>query len=293
MLFDWSGDKQRALFGHVPSQSDPGGLGPTTELNLRTGKRTTIPVSQKDIVVGYTRPGGDQVLVETTISTLVSTVDVVSRAGKATARLSRGFVAANPVSTPDGRAYVVTADDGNHLVSTTGKTIRHLNSGGAGCAPVRWWDAGTLLATCTMDPCCDDDQQVWLIPASGKAPTALTPRRPVGTGPDLGDFNYVRLDSGNYVDARGPNCGQHVLARLEPGGKIAVVKVPGATEAGIVAATSSRLLLLTQSASCDGSAGISEGLIWLNPKTGAKTTVIPVAKDSLLQVVPYYDVGEH
>jgi hypothetical protein len=292
-LFAWSGDKQRALFGHLPSRSDPNGFGPTTELNLRTGRRTTIPVSQKDIVVGYTRPVGDQILVETPVSLLVSTVDVVSRAGKVTARLSRGFVAADPLPTPDGKAYVITADDGNHLVSATGKAIRHLNSGGAGCAPVRWWNDKTLLATCTMSPGSDTgDQQMWLIPESGGKPVALTPQRPVDSGPDQGDFNYVRLASGDYVDAIGATCGNHVVARLEPRGKVALIKVPGVTDSKIVAATTSRLLLFTQSSSCDGSAGISEGLIWLDPKTGAKTTVLPASKDNLLAaVVPYYDEG--
>lgn len=137
------------------------------------------------------------------------------------------------------------------------------------------------------------DQQMWLIPAAGGKPTALTPQRPVDMGPDQSDFNYVRLASGDYVDAIGPTCGNHVVARLEARGKVAVIKVPGVTDSKIVAATTSRLLLVTQSASCDGSTGISEGLIWLNPKTGAKTTVIPAAKDNPLAVVPYYDEGPH
>ena len=215
---------------------------------------------------------------------------------KVTAKLWRGFMAADPVPSPDGEDYVITTTDGNYLVSSTGATIRHLNSNGAGCAPVRWWNAATLLATCTMSPPSDSgDQQMWLIPENGGKPTALTPLRPVDGGPDQSDFNFAQLASGDYVEAEGATCGNHVVARLEPHGEVTTIKVPGATESEIESATASRLLLLTTNFGCgSGSVPITRSLVWLDPKTGAETAVIRAVQGQfgVTSVVPFYDVGQ-
>jgi TolB protein len=291
-LLAWSRDGRHALFGHVPARNS-GGFGPTYQLDVRTGKFTKIPVDPKSLVVGYAA-ADDQLLVEGDLNggTGVGTVELVSMHGTITRKLWTGFIATDPVPAPDGTDYVITANDDNYLVSSTGKVIRRLGSHG-GCAPVRWWSDATLLAACMMNPPSDSgDYQMWLIQANGKAPTALTPQRPVDSGPDQGDFNYFRLTSGEYLDAMGAMCGNHVVARLEPRGKVAIIKVPGATESTIEAATASRLLLLIHGGSCGGLPGPGS-LLWLDPKTGAKTPVITAGKGQfgVLAVVPYHDEG--
>jgi hypothetical protein len=66
-----------------------------------------------------------------------------------------------------------------------GGLIRHLASPGV-CTPVRWWSSSTVLASCAASELTEAGR-MWLVPASGAKPTALTPPRP--DGPDLSDFN--------------------------------------------------------------------------------------------------------
>jgi hypothetical protein len=150
-----------------------------------------------------------------------------------------------------------------------------------------------MACVASSAPSDNGNSRIWLAPASGTAPTALTPLRTQGgASADWGDYDYVRLTSGDYVEAIGPHCGNHLLARLGPHGKATVIKVPGATDIKIEAATATRLLLLIQGGSCGGLAH-PQSLIWLDPKTGAEAPAVPAGKGQLdvLGVVPYYDEG--
>jgi hypothetical protein len=294
-LFAWSGDKQRALFGHFPSGRQDN-FGPTDELNLRTGKITRIPIDPSSLVVGYTRPHGGQLLVEAGLKpeTGDGTFELVDLQGKVTRKLWSGYIYQPLFSSPDGKTYVVEDADGQALVSANGQVLRRIGHKDASCAPLRWWDAATVLAACVPLGPGDGNSQIWLIPASGKAPTAQTPLRTQGgASADWGDYDYVRLASGDYVEAMGPHCGDHVIARLGPHGKATVIKVPGATDIKIEAATATRLLL-TQAGDC-GTGVSSQSLVWLDPKTGAETPAVSAQKGQfgVLGVVPYDDMGPH
>jgi hypothetical protein len=187
---------------------------------------------------------------------------------------------------------------GQVMVSAAGKVLHSIgDKDNDSCALLRWWDAASILMACTAISSSSDNgnSRIWLVPASGKAPTALTPLRTQGRGSaDWGDYDYMRLTSGNYVEALGPNCGNHVIARLGPQGKATVIKVPGATDVKIEAASATRLLLLVTGGSCGGLTH-PQSLIWLDPKTGAEAPAIPTGKgkDTVLDVLPYYDEGPH
>jgi hypothetical protein len=180
------------------------------------------------------------------------------------------------------------SDDGLHLIGRSGTKLRVLAPNLA-CSPLRWWDETTILATCATSAV-SNSQNIWLLPVSGAKPVALTPPRP-SSGPDQADYNLFRLGSGSYVEARGATCGDHVIARIGPGGKVKVLKVPGATNADIITATATRLLLQVSSGGC-GSLAAST-LAWFDPATGKETAAIPVPQNQfgVLGVVPYFDQG--
>jgi hypothetical protein len=247
-------------------------------------------------VIGYTRPRGSQLLAETANyahPSGIGTLEVLNLNGKVTRRLWHGWFQASPISSPDGTIIAMPSDDGVHLISSTGAKLRVVGPHFL-CSPLRWWNKATILATCdTAEP--SDSQNMWLLPVSGARPVALTPLRP-STGPDQSDFNLFRLTSGSYAEAMGASCGNHVVARIEPGGKVKALKVPGASDAGIVTATATRLLVMVSSgASSSGCASpFPSTLAWFDPATGKETIAIPVPKNQtgVMGVVPYFDQGQ-
>ena len=241
VLTDWSGDGQRALFVDFPAKNSQGASGPIYQLNLRTGKISQVRAASTAAVTGYLRPGGSQLL--------AGVVELrqcqrewhpgaaePQREGGSQA-LARWFEG-SPVSSPDGTIIAMPSDDGLHLISSTGAKLRVLEPNYA-CSPLRWWSKTTILATCATSGE-SDSQNMWLLPVSGAKPVMLTPPRP-SSGPDQADYNLFRLTGGSYVEAMGATCGDHVVAKIEPGGKVKVLKVPGASDADIITATSAKL----------------------------------------------------
>ena len=104
--------------------------------------------------------------------------------------------------------------------------------------------------------------QVWLVPLSGRRPTALTPLRGVKTR-DLGDFDAWSLPSGLYLQSAGA-CGTLQIFRQARNGSVTLVTVPH-TEGDnhVLTALGSRLLIQAPT-SCDG--GVS--LLWFDPGPG-------------------------
>src|SRR5260370_1124484 len=94
---------------------------------------------------------------------------------------------------PSGTEFLTGASHGLKLVGNDGTQIRNLPVPGTtanSCAPVRWWNASTVLASC--DPPNSSTPQLWLVPVSGARPQALTPPRKV-TSSDLGDLDASPL----------------------------------------------------------------------------------------------------
>jgi hypothetical protein len=289
-LLDWSGDVSRALF-----DTSPGGIATSRQhvyqLQLRSGKVTGFTLPADVAAVGYTRPGGLNILAEK-FSGSSSTLQRYSLTGK----LQKNLASVTGLATfgtgsgiaysSDGTELAAGTANGLELISNAGGVIRGLPVPGAtqGCGAVRWWSPSKVLASCAVTN--GPGTRMWLVPASGARPTALTPVRTGGF--DLGDFNAWRLSSGLYVDGFGA-CGTLVIGRQPAHGNEQQVSVPGADSSLVVNATRSQLMV-ERINSC--SPGIS--LVWFNPATRAMTVAIGVGKHQVgvQQVVPYFIAGK-
>ena len=176
-----------------------------------------------------------------------------------------GFGTPPTLYSADGTEIAVGAANGVQLVSNAGGVLKKLPVRGAdtrfGCFPVRWWTKSTLLAECT--PKTGFEPQLWLVPASGARPVALTPVRK--TGFDLGDIGAWRLSSGLYLQSLGA-CGTLEINKQAKNGSVARVTVPGAADSPVVITANASRLLVWQRG-CEGSGG---QLVWFNPATKAE-----------------------
>lgn len=284
----WSGDIGRALF--VPENSPYGGQPQRVfQVQLRTGATTSFLLPPAVWVIGYTRPDGLNILAERSgnfAPTARETLMRFSLTGKLLKTLaSVGRMDATAYQ-PGGRTLAAGSAGGLELISNAGGVIRMLPVRGAsnGCSAVRWWSAGTILASCMVAN--QPGPRMWLVPAGGARPTPLTPARTGGF--DLGDFDAWQLSSGLYVNGYGP-CGTLVIGRQPAYGAEQMVNVPGSASSLIVNATRSRLQIERIN---DCSPGVS--LVWFNPATRSITVAIGVRHNQhgVVGVVPYFVAGK-
>jgi hypothetical protein len=275
-LVAWAGSKTEALFELNSANGQPGGYG---QLYLTTGKTTRVAfASAATTPIGYTRPAGAQIL-GVTQSGPHTTIARYTRSGALVKTLVTQDQALGASYSPDGTELAVPALGGLLLVGNAGGVLRKLPVPGAGakstCEPVRWWNATTVLASCG---------RLWLVPASGARPSALTPvRNPARPPHDYGDLDAWRLPSGLYLQSAGA-CGTLELNRQAANGSLTGVTVPGMTDSPVVVTAYGAQLLVGQ-LGCDGSGG---QLAWYDPATGAEHWLFktgagpsPVAYNSL------------
>jgi len=274
----WSGDKTRALFFNDAT-------GKVTQLNLMTGKTNTFTLTGQTSPVAYTLPDGLNILAVRNYGTSYA-LERFNLTGKLQKVLLRDSFASGGVYNPNGVTLAVAGSKGVRLVSNAGGVIRNLNVPGTdtrvGCTPVRWWSSGTILADCIASG--HSQARLWLVPASGAKPTALTPQRTKSF--DLGDLDAWRLSSGLYLQSAGA-CSALEINKQAANGSIAPVKVPGTpnTENVILTADGPRLLVYTLNA-CDA----GEGLLWYNPGTHARTWLFRYSAKQSLDVVPFSSI---
>ncbi len=295
-LIGWSGDVSRALFGTSPGLVSTG-REHIYQLQLRTGHITGFTLPAKVTAVGYTRPDGLNILAEKSASATSSTITLqrYSLTGKLQKDLAtvKGLdlfagVTGIPTVPYNSRGTDIAAGtaSGLELIGNAGGVIRKLPVPGAkdGCNAVRWWTARTVLASCSVGN--EPGPQMWLVPASGARPSALTPARKGGF--DLGDFNAWQLSSGLYVDGFGA-CGSLVIGRQPAHGKEQMVNVPGAASSLVVNATRSALMVERINGCMPG---IS--LVWFNPATRAMKVAVPVSHNQfgVIAVAPYFNAGK-
>jgi len=186
---------------------------------------------------------------------------------------------------PSGAEFVTGASHGLKLVSNHGSLIRQLpvpRTSTNTCNPVRWWKGGTVLASCS--PPGSSVPQLWLVPASGAHPKALTPPRNPRSG-DLGDLDAWQLSSGLYLQAAGP-CGVLHIFRQARGGSIKLVTVPHTNgDNQVLTARGSRLLIQAPT-DCTGSVS----LLWYDPGKRAEQWLIRAPRNVLgvASAVPFY-----
>ena len=295
-LLAWSGDVSRALFGTLPGLVSTG-REHIYQLQLRTGHITGFKLPANVTAVGYSRPDGLNILAEKSPSATSTkiTLQRYSLTGKLQKDLAtvKGLdllagisgIPTVPYNSPGTEIAAGTAN-GLELVSNSGGVIRKLPVPGVkdGCNAVRWWTARTVLASCSVGN--EPGPQMWLVPASGARPSALTPVRTGGF--DLGDFNAWQLSSGLYVDGFG-GCGSLVIGRQPAHGKEQMVNVPGAGSSLVVNATRSGLMVERINGCMPG---IS--LVWFNPATRAMKVAVPVGHNQfgVIAVVPYFIAGK-
>jgi hypothetical protein len=279
-LIAWSGDKTRALLGLTGSKYE--------QLTLATGKLTAGQLPGRAQAAGYTLPDGLNILgiTEGSSGSAPSTVARYSLAGRLLNVLTRGVNESTAVYAANGTVLAVSGSKGLELVSNVGGVIRSLpvpnTSLPLGCTPARWWNATTVLAQCYAKGA--DAPRLWLVPISGKRPTALTPQRS-GAGPDLGDIGAWQLPSGTYLQALG-GCATLQIFRQAANGSITPV-VPAHTagqDNRIVTELGGRFLINAQTA-CPG----SESLLWYNPATKAEQWLLraPAGTAGVIGVVAY------
>jgi hypothetical protein len=282
-LIAWSGDGTRAL------AELSGGV--VEQITLAGGQMHRVSLPAGVTVVGYTRPDGLGILGEST-SGAVTTLARYTLGGalarvlatwpsSATSAVSALFGAA-ALAAPSGRFLVVPGSASLSLVSSRGGVRGALPlpvPRGASCAPVRWWRHGVVLAECsgpgTAGP------RLWLVPASGARPAALTPQRGQN-GPDYGDINGWRLPGGGLYLQALASCGPPFIARAQPNGTVTPLLIPG-----VVVAQDGQWLLAEQESGCMG----STSLLWFNPVTQAERSVFrtPAADFGVISAAAFAD----
>jgi TolB protein len=257
-LAAWAGSKTEALFELKLGNGGPPSYG---ELNLTTGKMTRVAfASAATWPIGYTWPDGEQVL-GATASGLDVTIARYTQSGKPVKTLVTQVPSLGASYSPNGTELAVPALGGLLLVSNAGGVLRKLPVPGADarntCYPARWWNAATVLASCG---------RLWLVPASGARPSALTPVRNSAEPPhDFGDLDAWQLPSGLYLQSAGA-CGTYEVNRQAANGSVTGVTVPGMTTSPVVV-TAYGAQLLVEQRGCEGNGG---QLAWYDPATAAE-----------------------
>ena len=254
-----------------------------TQLNLMTGKTNSFTLTGQTSPQGYTLPHG------LNIFTLQDndgsfTLARYSLTGKLQKILLRGKDADAAVYNPNGATLAVPGVTGVRLVNNASGAVKNLKVPGTqySCGVVRWWDSRTILADCFAKGYAAP--RLWLVPANGARPTALTPQRT--TSYDLGDIGAWRLSSGLYLQSLGA-CATLEINKQAANGSITPVNVPGTfnTHNVIVTAVGPRLLI-NPSDACLGGAG----LLWYNPGTHAEQWLFGYARHSSLDVIPFNNI---
>lgn len=262
----WSGDGQRALLGYDTSR--------VTVLNLRSGTSDSFTPASGVRLDGFTTPDGLALVADAGTDTTHPHLERLSLTGALQQSWPASFrpgdwYTGGPVYTATGTELAVGTTAGVELVSNTGRPIRSLPAPASRshCTPLRWWTASELLASCI--PSTTSISQLWMFPASGAAPAALT-ASPAAPGDD-GDLNAWSLPGGTYVQDAG-GCGYQYLAKLGPGGRTSPVTVPGVPsgESTIVLGAHGSDLAIEAVGACSG----GPSLLWFTPAGNAVTPLL-------------------
>jgi hypothetical protein len=272
-LIAWSGDKTRALF-------ELGSVNKLEQLNLQTGKASEFQLAGGGSALSYTLPTGQQVLA-VAYSGSTATLATYSLSGKLVQVLASGKYSIEGSYAPNGTAVAVSVPTGLRLISSSGKVLKNLTvpntASSMGCTPIRWWAADKVLAICFTKSGKSSYSHLYLVPASGARPTALTPART--SGRDLGDIDAWQLSSGLYLQSIGA-CGTLEINKQAANGSITPVPVPGTTAASYKVVTAAGPRLLVETLGCAGGGE----LVWFNPATHAETWLF---KGGVSAVVPF------
>lgn len=274
-LIAWSASKTEALFELRSANK-------LEQLNLRTGKAGKLDLPAGSYALGYAQPAGRQVLAVTQKGT-TDTLATYSLSGKRTKTLGSSRYGINGIGARKGSAFAVSARAGLRLVSSSGRLLKNLAVPAAlGCAPVRWWTASKVLASCITKSGNSEYLHLYLVPTSGARPAELTPFRK--SSYDLGDLDAWQLSSGLYLQSEGA-CGTLEVNRQAANGSVTPVPVPGTSSSSYLVVTADDSRLLVETEGCTGRGQ----LLWLNPATHAETWLF---RRGAIEAVPFADAQD-
>lgn len=271
-LVAWSPDHKRALFtfGEVPR---------TEQLTLATGKATTFNLPRGFVAIGYTAPRGTDIVGYTSAgcpAACAYTFHRFSQDGTLAGSLGTyPGLGQEILYSASGTELAGGGGRGLELASSSGTLIRQLPVPGMvakSCSPVRWWNSGTILAECFPPPGpFVTGGQLWLVPASGAPPAALTPP----AQPASGDDDAWQLSGGLYVSYHQEHSGG-ICDQVKSSGGCQPVSVPGLADSAdpqALTAIGSWLLVV---APPSGFAPSSGQLLWFDPATHAERWLMRV-----------------
>ncbi len=161
-LVAWSPDGKRALF-QVFS-----GRGGAELLTLATGQVSTFVLPGAADPIGFTTPDGLAIVASQQAgpATSLARYSLSGRLVRSLGTSADGQV----LYAPSGTEFATGAAGGLKLVSNSGTLIRTLRvprTTAMSCNPVRWWNSGTILASCL--PPGSAIPQLWLVPGERRA----------------------------------------------------------------------------------------------------------------------------
>ena len=278
-LVDWSGDGTRALFS-----LDEKGRTSVTEVDLRSGAKTTFTVERTAVNPRYTRPDGKAVLLYKWRDSKPGSLERVDLAGNHQMTYPVGQDFDGYLSTPDGTQLVLGTASGLALMGNDGAPGKALPiAGQKDCTPTRFWDADATIAVTRCSG--SAGSQLWLVPIDGGTPTALTAPNNGQKGPDYGDLNAWQVPAGRYVQAAGA-CGVIFLAKVNGDGTTSKVSMPDVkSDSVVVLGVNGGDLDIKTRSGCGG----GQALIDYNPATGTSTVLLgpPVNGGGVINAVPY------
>lgn len=272
ILVGWSGDGQRALLTSSAAS-------PTVDvLNLRTLATTQFELANAT-PVGFTAPDGLAILVNVNINGAgQAKLERVSLTGQLELSYPASFVPGGPYNgsalySPDGTELAIGTSAGIELMSNDGQGLRHLNVRPSvqWCRPVRWWTPEELLASCL--PADSGASQLWLVPASGATPTALTASP--AANQDSGDLDAWQLSGGTYVQDAGA-CSYVYVAKLQPDGLTTPVAIPGVPtgESSVILGALGDRLAIRNTPGSPETCAHGPTLMWFAPTTNSVTPLL-------------------
>jgi hypothetical protein len=274
-LVDWSADGRRALVLRMSSD----GHQRAVAYDLSSGAHHVIPLGSHvgSAVFG---PSGGLYLTRYAGPRGAAVVRLdADRSGTVLIRRTSGQLLASP----QGNRFVVApyANRNRHLkvVAGDGHVVSVLPVP-AKCAPVRWQDPRTVLASCYRPGY--RGPRLFAVPVDGSAVTAISGRHGRGSA-DLGDLDARRLDGTTYLEASGP-CGVVFLARQHPDGTATEVRVPGSTGNVYLLGTRDHRLVLQVGVSCDGGASRA-AITHFDPRTHVDRIIALLPLDEDYQTI--------
>lgn len=213
-----------------------------TELDLVTGERRRLPLPVNAGWAGL-RPDGTGVLVQTVQGTVLSLGWTGARSV-----VTRGIVG-GLIATPDGTALVGNNPDELRVVPLDGSAVRTVDTPGD-CRPLRWYDAATLLASCSSRR----GTRLTAIGLDGTTTPVAGLRRTTSRGfhgPSWDDTDVRVVGERTYYQGNGP-CGGSFLTRERADGSVRVVRVPGSTGGVTMLDAVGERLRIAHTGTCDG-----------------------------------------